>query len=109
MRFQSHYCKYKLKNKMTKKQISSYQQFIAKPEISFWTPIIFTAVTITISFMTLTNQVALQNQKLDTLIANQDNIIDKYEEVQVRLGTDEREISILKTNQTMVLTKLGIQ
>ena len=80
---------------------SPYQQFINKPEISFWTPIIFTAVSITISFMALSGQVALQNQKLDQVIANQVQILDKYENVQVRLGTAERQISVLQTMENI--------
>lgn len=76
---------------------SAYQELISKPEVNFWTPIIFTAVSITMSFMVLSNQVALQNQKLDQVIANQESILGKYENVQVRLGTAERDISILQT------------
>lgn len=94
---------------MTKKQLSSYQQFIAKPEISFWTPIIFTAVTITVSFMTLQGQVALQCQKLDNLIASQEKLIDKYEGVQARLGTSEKNIGMLQTNQDFIFKNLGIK
>lgn len=83
---------------MSKKDCPSpYKDFIEKPEVSFWLPIVFTAVSITISFMALSNQVALQNQKLDTLIARQDSIIQKYEGVQVRLGNVEKTISVLQT------------
>ena len=72
-------------------------------------PILFTAVSITMSFMILTSKVELLTQRVDQLIANQEIIINKYENVQVRLGTAERQISVLETNQRMVLAKLGIR
>ena len=78
---------------------SSYKNLISKPEFSFWTPIIFTAVSITISFMTLSSQVALQNQKLDQLIAAQGTLIEKYENVQARLGANEIAIGILQASR----------
>jgi hypothetical protein len=82
---------------MTKKQISTYQEFISKPEISFWFPILFTAVTITTSFMALTYKVDLLTQRVDQLLENQTTLISKYEGVQVRLGSAERQISVLQT------------
>ena len=94
---------------MTNCKKTPYEQFIAKPEINFWLPIIFTAVSITMSFMVLSNQVSLQNQKLDRLITDQSIIIQEYKNVQVRLGTAERDISILKSNQEIVLKNLGFK
>ena len=40
--------------------------------------------------------VGLQNQKLDQLLSDQSRLIEKYEGVQVRLGTNERAISVLQ-------------
>lgn len=87
---------------------SPYREFIEKPEISFWMPIIFTAVSITISFMALSSKVELLTQKMETVIANQEQILNKYENVQVRLGTAENKITYLDTNQKLVLRNLGI-
>jgi len=72
-----------------------FKEFISKPEISFWIPIIFTAVSITMSFMTVSNQVALQNQKLDQVIANQVDIKKAYSDIQIRLGSTEKDIAVL--------------
>jgi hypothetical protein len=88
---------------------SPYIEFISKPEINFWIPIIFTVVSITMSFMVLTNKVELLTQKMETIIANQDKLLGKYENVQVRLGTAERDISMLQSNQAIVLKNLGIR
>jgi len=76
---------------------SPYQQFIAKPEFNFWTPIIFTAVSITISFMALSNQVALQNQKLDQVIANQIQILQDSKDMRKDITMNTTDISILKS------------
>ena len=90
-------------------QKSAFGDFISKPEINFWTPIIFTVVTISMSFMALKSQVDLQNQKLDTLIAGQNVLIEKYEGIQARVGINERDITLLNTNQSIVLKNLGIK
>ena len=61
------------------------------------------------SFMLLTSKVELLTQKMETVIANQEQILDKYENVQVRLGTAENKIVYLDTNQKLVMKNLGIQ
>jgi hypothetical protein len=76
---------------------SAYQEFIGKPEVNFWVPIIFTAVSITISFMALSNQVALQNQKLDTVIANQQQILVESKDMRKDITMNSTDISILKS------------
>ena len=92
-----------------KKCDSPYIEFISKPEINFWLPILFTVVSIVMSFMVLTNKVDLLTQKMDTIIANQDVLLQKYEGVQARLGTAERDITLLSTNQAIVLKNLNIR
>jgi hypothetical protein len=87
---------------------SAYQELITKPEINFWVPIITTVVLIAGSFMALRGTVDLQNQKLDTVIANQTEILKKYENVQVRVGTAELNIGVLQTNQKIVMKSIGI-
>jgi len=76
-----------------------FKDFISKPEVNFWIPIIFTAVSITMSFMTVSNQVALQNQKLDQVIANQVDIKKAYSDIQVRLGANEKDIAVIMSKQ----------
>ena len=82
-----------------KKEVTPYKEFISKPEFSFWIPIVFTAVSITISFMSLSNQIALNNQKLDQVIANQVDIKDSYSKLQPRIGTLERLVSVLNVKE----------
>jgi len=88
---------------------SQFDQFIAKPEINFWIPIIFTAVSITMSFMVLSTKVELNNQKLDQVIANQEQLLDRYDNIANRINTAERDITLLSTNQQIVLKNLGIK
>lgn len=45
--------------------MTRYEEFIGKPEISFWVPIITSSILIAGSFFALSNKVALSNQKLD--------------------------------------------
>lgn len=92
-------------NNMTKQ----YQQFIAKPEISFWVPIISSAVMLAISFMALSNKVDLANQNIAQVLEQQKTLIAKYEAVQVRLGTAENKLSVIESehrNFSNLLSKL---
>ena len=50
------------KNNMTK-----YKELLSKEEVKFWIPIITTAVTITVSYMLLSNQINLLSQKIDNI------------------------------------------
>lgn len=47
--------------------MTNFRQFISKPEISFWVPIITSAVLIASSFFALEGKLALTNQKLDQI------------------------------------------
>ena len=76
---------------------TSYKEIISKPEINFWVPIIFTAVSITISFMALSSQVAIQNQKLDQVIANQIQILQESKDLRDKISLNTIDISILKS------------
>lgn len=82
---------------MTKDCPSAFNEFIGKPEVNFWVPIIFTAVSIAISFMALSNQVALQNQKLDTVIANQILMLQDSKDMRKDITLNTTDISILKS------------
>ena len=72
-----------------------FKDFISKPEINFWIPIVFTAISITMSFMTYSNKIALQNQKLDQVIANQVLMLGEYKELQARVNLVEKDIAII--------------
>jgi len=50
-----------------KNNMTPYKELLGKEEIKFWIPIITTAVTITISYMLLSNKIDLLSQKIDTL------------------------------------------
>lgn len=81
---------------------NSYQDFISKPEISFWIPIIFSAVSITISFMSLSAKQDLISQKLDTIIEKQQGQLvwkDKFDgqvaSLYGRVGLAESNIKVI--------------
>ena len=77
--------------------ISKFQKFIAKDEISFWVPIIFTAITVTSSFFMLSTKVELLNQKVDNLTEKIDVLTDKYASVENRYGTMSLKVQRLET------------
>lgn len=93
---------------MKKKCPSAYQELITKPELNFWIPIITTVVLVSGSFMALRTTVVVQNTKLDTVIANQTQILNEYRNVEVRMNTAENKITFLDTNQKIVMKNLGI-
>jgi hypothetical protein len=47
--------------------MTQYKELLSKEEVKFWIPIITTAVTITVSYMLLSNQIALLSQKVDNI------------------------------------------
>jgi hypothetical protein len=57
---------------VTKK--SNYQEFITKPEIQFFLPLLIQVVAIVISFMSLKGQVELLSEKLGTYTQRVDNM-----------------------------------
>ena len=59
-------------------------------------PLIGSIITITISWMSLSNKIDLLTQRVETLIESQKTIIVKYEDVQKRLGVDELKIAQLE-------------
>lgn len=76
---------------------SKYQEFISKPELSFWVPIIFTAITVTSSFSALYTKVELLTQKVDTIAIQLDKIVDKYSDVEKRWGDTSQRVTVLET------------
>jgi hypothetical protein len=60
-------------------------------------PLVTSAVMVTISFMSLSAQVALLNQKVDNLMANQKELLEKYSSVENRYGKLTLEVKELQT------------
>jgi hypothetical protein len=56
---------------------SSYQEFLSKPEISFWVPIITSIVLISATFFALSTEVQISNVKLDNLLTLVQDIKDE--------------------------------
>lgn len=59
--------------------------------------LIFTAITITITYMGLINRIDLLTQRVELMISNQEVLITKYEGVQTRLGKVELDVKELQT------------
>lgn len=59
---------------MTKEQKDTYRDFITKPEIQFFLPLIVYIVMLTVFFMSLKNGQDLITQKLDIFTQKVDNL-----------------------------------
>lgn len=79
------------------KQKDNYKSFISHPEISFWVPIIVSVVTITISYGALMTRVSVLENKMDTMIAGQSIILEKYSSVESRYGILSNKVTRLET------------
>ncbi len=55
--------------------MSQYKELISRPEISFWVPIVTSAVIIAGSWFTLSSRIDLLSQKLDILLSNQEKVL----------------------------------
>ena len=86
----------------------SYRNFISKPEISFWVPIVTSAVALSMSWMNLSNQINLISQRLELLIDQNKVMITKYSDVERRYGDQAIQIETLRVNQNAVLKKIGL-
>ena len=74
-----------------------YKDIISKPELNFWIPIIFTAVTITLSWGSVLNKIALLDQKVGQLVEQNQMLIQKYGDVERRWGDVSQRVTILET------------
>lgn len=72
------------------KKNNTYQEFISKPEVSFWFPIFITLTTWIFSFGVLYT-------KVETVIKNQEQQYSMWLQLEKRTGTNE--ISIAKAEQ----------
>lgn len=63
----------------------AYMNLISKPEISFWVPIVTSAVVISMSWLNLSTRIDLLAQKMDLVIQNQQITITHMQEKDVEL------------------------
>lgn len=82
---------------MIKVMTKEYRNFISKPEISFWIPIISSCIMIAGSWFTLSNRIDLLTQKVDTLIVQNEKLMEKYAGVEDRYGKLSIQITRLET------------
>lgn len=81
----------------SKKMSKDYKDFISKPEISFWLPIISSAILIAASWFNIKNTIELQNQQLGFLIKQNEEILKKYGSVEERYGRLTVQVAKLET------------
>ena len=78
-----------------------YKEIISRPEVSFWVPIVFSAVTMTLSFGALMTRVALIEQKQDTQIALTKELVEqnniRMTDILSRVGTLALKVNTLET------------
>ena len=77
--------------------VDKYKDFISKPEINFWTPILFTVITMAVSWFSLSTKVELLTQRVDLLIEQQSQLITKYRDVEIRWGEVANRVTRLET------------
>ena len=65
---------------------NSYVKFISKPEISFWVPIVTSAVALSMSWMNISSRIDLLSQRVESLIEQNKVLITKYSDVERRYG-----------------------
>lgn len=82
---------------MTKSNYRDYREFISKPEVSFWMPIITSALLIATSWFALSTKVELLNQKVDNLTSLVEKLSIKYSNVEDRYGTTALRIQRIET------------
>ena len=72
---------------------STYKQFISKPEISFWLPIVSTAIMLTLSYASFDKRMALLEQGQTEIQINQRILISEFRDwknqAETRLGNVE--------------------
>lgn len=87
---------------------SDYQQLISKPEISFWVPIVTSAVMIALSFGALLTRIAILDQGQKTIIAQNEELLKTFKEEKIaddlrynglasRIGTNSTRLTALET------------
>lgn len=91
---------------------SDYQQLISKPEISFWVPIVTSAVMIALSFGALLTKIALLNKGQETIIAQNEELLKNFKEQKIAdelrytnlaslVGTNSTRLTALETIQNI--------
>jgi len=74
-----------------------YQEFLSRPELNFWIPIITSLLMVASSFFLLYTKVELLNQKVDNISANIDRLTTKYASVEDRYGKVSLQIQRIET------------
>lgn len=69
--------------------------------VTFWqfsnvVPIIVSLFSVIVAFSAVYSRIAVLENKVDTMIADQRIILQKYSDIQIRLGTDELIIARLQ-------------
>ena len=82
---------------MTTKNVTDYREFLSKPEISFWVPIISSVMMIAFSWFNLSSRVELLTQKVDNLIEQNEKLLIKYSDVERRWGDVSQRVTVLET------------
>ena len=67
---------------------------LSPESVTFWqvnnvVPVVVTFIGMAISFAAWSSRVSVLETKMDLVIAQQSQILQKYSDVQIRLGTDE--------------------
>lgn len=83
------------------RQKSTYKEFISRPEILFWLPIVTALLMMTVAFGALKSDVALLNQKVDIIIAQQEKILVKYSDLERRYGELSLKVNKIETEYEM--------
>lgn len=76
---------------------SKYKEFLSKPELNFWIPIITSIVLITLSWANLTGEIKLLRQELLQYIEQNKALTQKYSDVQSRWGDTSQRVTVLET------------
>ncbi len=69
------------------KKQDPYINFISKPEISFWVPLVSSAVVISMSWFNLSTRVDLLTQKMDLILQQQTNTLTLMQKTDNDLDT----------------------
>ena len=90
-------------------QTDRYKELISKPEISFWVPIVTSAVAIAGSFLLLKSDVRDIKTNQVTMLKNQETQYEMWIKIEGRLGATELLTKELQINQNMVMRTLNLK
>lgn len=88
---------------MAKKQ-DAYREFISKPEISFWVPLLLPFLTAVFAFSALKTDVEVIKTSQTQILASQNDLIKEFREYKI---SAETRTGLMSNRLTAVETKLG--